>query len=134
MSPQAPCFIIATKLIHPSYTLQTQSQEIHRNTKEVCGKQSHTHHCLNKSHLASRMMVRQDFSLSIGIDVKKAKKYETSFIISKIRLCRSVSSFTTSFTTPFTTLGTGNIAIKKTIISQPPNARFWQSLYVYVCR
>lgn len=70
MSPQAPCSIIATKLIHPSYTLQTQSQEIHRNTKEVCGKQSHAHHCLNKSHLASRMMVRQDFSLSIGIDVK----------------------------------------------------------------
>ena len=76
------------------------------------------------------MMVRQDFSLSIGIDVEMAEIYEASFIISKIRLCRSVSSFTTSFTTPFTTLGIGNNAIKKTIISQPPNARFWQSLYV----
>ena len=38
MSPQAPCSIKVTKLIHLSYTLQTQSQEIHRNTKEVCGK------------------------------------------------------------------------------------------------
>ena len=57
---------INPSVLYPPNPIAGNTQEHEGSLREA----SCTHHYLNKSHLASRMMVRQDFSLSIGIDVE----------------------------------------------------------------